>query len=203
MKGIILLNGEPYLGEIDQADSYVICADGAYNWAKNRVKIDESVGDLDSVEGEIQPAPSVVYSSEKDQTDGEIALERMLVLRAEGRIDRVEIYGGGGGREDHFLGNLHLLYRCATSGLPCTLYTNKSMLFAFEKGVMLTGLKGITLSLLPLGGAVEIEKTTGLKYSADGLTMEYGSCRGISNEMIDDVAEIVLKSGVALCIVNG
>ena len=203
MKGIILLNGEPYLGEIDQTDSHVICADGAYNWAKDRIKIDETVGDLDSVIGEIQPAPSVVYSSEKDQTDGEIALERMLALRAQGEIDRVEIYGGGGGREDHFLGNLHLLYRFAKSGLPCTFYTNKSMLFAFEKGVTLTGLKGVTMSLLPLGGVVEIEKTTGLKYCADDVTLTYGSCRGISNEILEDRAEIVLKSGVALCIVNG
>jgi thiamine pyrophosphokinase len=203
MKGIILLNGEPYLGEIDQTDSHVICADGAYNWAKDRIKIDETVGDLDSVIGEIQPLPSVVYPSEKDQTDGEIALERMLALRAEHKIDRVEIYGGGRGSEDHFLGTLHLLYRFAKSGLPCTLYTNTSMLFAFEKGVTLTGLKGVTMSLLPLGGVVEIEKTTGLKYCADDVTLTYGSCRGISNEILEDRAEIYLKNGVALCIVNG
>jgi thiamine pyrophosphokinase len=202
MKGIILLNGEPYLGEIDQTDSHVICADGAYNWAKDRIKIDETVGDLDSVIGEIQPLPSVVYPSEKDQTDGEIAIERMLALRAEHKIDRVEIYGGGGGREDHFLGNLHLLYRCAKQGLPCTMYTNNSMLFAFLGGITLTGLKGETLSLLPLGGDVEIESTSGLKYSADGLTLGYGSCRGISNVVVDDKAEIVINSGVALCIVN-
>ena len=202
MKGIIILNGEPYVGKIDEKDSYVVCADGGYNWAKNIVKIDETVGDMDSAFGEIHPAPSAVYPQEKDQTDGELALEKMLFLKAENKIDRVEIYGGGGGREDHFLGNLHLLYRCAKQGLPCTMYTNNSILFAFLSGVTLTGLKGETLSLLPLGGDVEIENTSGLKYSADGLTLGYGSCRGISNVVVSDKAEIVIKSGVALCIVN-
>lgn len=202
MKGILLLNGEPYLHEIDTQNAYVLCADGGYNWAKGKIKIDETVGDMDSVLGEIDPAPNVVYPKEKDQTDGELALERMLVLRAEGKIDRVEIYGGGGGREDHFLGNIHLLYRFAKSGLPCTLYTNKSMLFAFEKGITLTGLSGVTLSLLPLGSDVGILKTSGLKYSADGLTLSYGSCRGVSNEITAESAEIVLKSGVLLCVIN-
>lgn len=202
MKGIILLNGEPFLKNIDQTDSYVVCADGGYNWAKGKIKIDETVGDMDSVLGEVDPAPSVVYPKEKDQTDGELALERMLVLHAEGKIDRVEIYGGDGKREDHFLGNLHLLYRFAKAGLPCTMYTNHSRLIAFEEGVTLTGMKGETISLLPLGSAVEIQKTTGLKYGADNLTLAYGSCRGISNVAIDESVEITLKKGLLLCIVN-
>lgn len=202
MKAIILLNGDPYLGEIDTQNAYVICADGGYNWAKNKLKIDETVGDLDSAVGEIYPVPTLVYPSEKDQTDGEIAVERVLEIAKDKQIESVEIYGGGGGREDHFLGNIHLLYRLAKRGLPCTMYTNNSMLFAFAGGVTLTGLKGVTLSLLPLGGDVQVAKTTGLQYAANCLTLRYGSCRGISNVIIEEKAEIYLTSGVALCIVN-
>ena len=44
MKAIILLNGEPYRGEIDAASARVWCCDGAYDWAKGRVRIDENLG---------------------------------------------------------------------------------------------------------------------------------------------------------------
>ncbi len=202
MKGIIILNGEPYLGEIDGENAYVLCVDGGYNWAKDRLKIDENIGDFDSVKTAPTPAPKEVYPCEKDKTDGELAIERILQLFAEGKIDSVDIYGAGGGREDHFLGNVHLLYRMAQAGLPCVAYTNQSMLFAFAQGVTLTGLNGVTVSLLPLGGDAEIEKTQGFYYPADGVVLRYGSCRGVSNVIVSDRAEIIVKFGIALCVVN-
>lgn len=42
MKGIILLNGDRYGGEIDACGALVYCCDGAYKWAKNRVRIDKN-----------------------------------------------------------------------------------------------------------------------------------------------------------------
>ena len=33
MRGVILLNGEPYLGAIDCENALVYCCDGAYKWA--------------------------------------------------------------------------------------------------------------------------------------------------------------------------
>ena len=49
MKAVILLNGEPYRGEIDASAARVWCCDGAYEWAKDRVRIDENLGDYDSL----------------------------------------------------------------------------------------------------------------------------------------------------------
>ena len=105
MKGILLLNGEPYDGEIDDTSAVVVCCDGAYEWAKNKVRIDKNVGDFDSLKYIPTPAPEEIYPAEKDYTDGEIALKKLIALG----VDEIEIYGGGGGREDHFLGNLQLL----------------------------------------------------------------------------------------------
>ena len=48
MKAIILLNGEPYRGAIAEG-AYVYCCDGAYKWAKDKVRIDENLGDYDSL----------------------------------------------------------------------------------------------------------------------------------------------------------
>ena len=48
MKGIILLNGEPYPYAIDAGNALVYCCDGAYKWAKSKVRIDKNIGDFDS-----------------------------------------------------------------------------------------------------------------------------------------------------------
>ena len=40
MKAIILLNGEPYRGKIEDEGAVVYCCDGAFDWAKGRVRID-------------------------------------------------------------------------------------------------------------------------------------------------------------------
>ena len=71
MKGVILLNGEPYKGEIDDTNALVFCADGAYNWAKGRVRIDENLGDFDSAAEIPFPRPAEIFPSEKNETDGE------------------------------------------------------------------------------------------------------------------------------------
>ena len=94
------MNGEPYRGEIDARDALVYCADGAYDWAKGKVKIDENLGDFDSAREMPVPPPKEIFPEQKNETDGEIALERMLSVAKEKAISEIEIYGGGGGRED-------------------------------------------------------------------------------------------------------
>lgn len=83
MKAIILLNGEPFRGEIDTSGAYVYCCDGAYSWANGRVKIDETLGDFDSLNELPDPPPQEVYPSEKNMTDGEIALFRAIEAGAQ------------------------------------------------------------------------------------------------------------------------
>ena len=110
MRGIILLNGEPWQGEIEDGNAFVVCCDGALRWAKGRVRIDVTAGDFDSL-GYV-PQGAQVFPVEKDSTDGEIALQ-MLLSRGCRQID---IYGGGGGREDHLFGNLQLLVAAHRAG---------------------------------------------------------------------------------------
>lgn len=202
MKGIILLNGEPYNRKIDDSDAYVICADGAYNWANGRVRIDENLGDFDSANEIPLPYPTEIFPSQKDMTDGEIALGKMISLFRAGKLDRVEIYGGGGGREDHFIGNLHLLYRAYREGLFCEMFTEYAVLSVRSGRFLLKGIKRKTVSLLPFGGSAHILYNKGLFYPTDDLTLVYGSCRGISNVGTSENAEIDCDGGVLLVAVN-
>lgn len=97
MRGVLLLNGEPYTGKIDAENAFVVCCDGAYEWAKDKVEIDENVGDFDSLPYMPAPPPAKVYPSQKNHTDGEIGLARLLEIGCK----EIAVYGGGGGREDH------------------------------------------------------------------------------------------------------
>ncbi len=196
MKGIILLNGEPYAGEINADGALVYCCDGAYNWAKGKVRIDKNIGDFDSLSEVPYPVPEEIYPSEKNFTDSEIALIKLL----ETGIGVIEIYGGGGGREDHFLGNLHLLYRAHASGAKCRMINGKSVLFPASGKIMLGEFCGKTLSVLPFGGSLHIIESAGLKYSYPDV-ISYGECRGISN-ICESGSAYVEVEGTALVIIN-
>ncbi|MCM1438641.1 MAG: thiamine diphosphokinase [Roseburia sp.] len=198
MKGILLLNGLPYTGEIDCGNAYVVCCDGAYKWARGRVKIDENVGDFDSLDCIPQPPPEKVYPAEKDFTDGEIALFRLI---GKG-VDKIEIYGGGGGREDHFLGNLHLLYAAHSRNIRAEMIGESSRIFAAGGRIELNGICGKTFSLLPFGGSVHIMGSTGCKYAYPE-KIGYGECRGISNIAVSNAASVEIgENDCALIIIN-
>ena len=190
MKGIVLLNGEPYRGKIDAENAFVVCCDGALRWAKNKVRIDVAAGDFDSL-GYV-PEGAAVYPSEKNYTDGEIALGMLL---SKGIRD-IAIYGGGGGREDHLFGNLQLLVAAHRRGALAVLRTNYTDVYCAEGEISWRGKRGKTLSLAPVGESAHIMESEGLKYPLCDLTLAAGSCRGISNVIEKDEARIVCDGGV-------
>ena len=196
MRGILLLNGDAYEGEIDAKEALVYCCDGAYSWAKNKVKIDKNIGDFDSLKETPYPPPEELFPAEKDCTDGEIAIKKLI----EAGADKIEIYGGGGGREDHFLGNLQLLYLGHMSGVICEMVTKNSLIFPADKSIFLGKFKGKTFSVLPFGGSSHIISYKGVKYPYPNKLI-YGSCRGISNIVTEDDSYLQVE-GLVLIIVN-
>lgn len=196
MKGILLLNGQPYRGAIDADGAVVYCCDGAYEWAHGSVRIDKNVGDFDSLSYLPDPPPEEIYPAEKDFTDGEIALRKMLSAG----VTDVEIYGGGGGREDHFLGNLQLLYYCASRGVTARMVNDNSLLFAATGKIALGKFRGCTFSVLPFGERLHIIESGGCKYAYPDF-ISLGECRGVSNVVQGDDAFVAVE-GCALVIIN-
>ena len=197
-RGVLLLNGSPYTGKIEAEGAAVYCCDGAYSWARGRVRIDKNVGDFDSLGYIPDPLPEEVCPGEKDSTDGEIALCKML---ADG-IDDITIYGGFGGRSDHFLGNLHLLYRAHAGGARIKMASEDCVIFPASGRVRLDNLSGKTLSVFPFSSAVHIMESRGLKYPYPP-ELRYGECRGVSNIVTERRAYIDVAEGeTVLVIVN-
>ncbi len=184
-----MLNGEPYGEDIDTEGAFVVCCDGALRWAEGKVRIDVKAGDFDSL-GYI-PEGADVYPSEKNNTDGEIALE-MLLKRGCGVID---IYGGGGGREDHLFGNLQLLYAAHRNGAKAAMHTRYTDISCDAGEIVWSGKAGKTLSLAPVGERAHIVYSEGLQYPLRDLTLTAGSCRGVSNVIRSDAARIFCDEG--------
>lgn len=163
------------------------------------------IGDMDSVDRHLlekyRHIPLIEYASEKNETDTELALSWCI---NQGSYDEIIILNDLQGRFDHCLGLLqNLLYlKKQAPKLSARLESQSQVLFFLDKTTLLQGKKGATLSLIAQGGMAEIESYKGLKYSLQGLKLYPHLSRGISNEITQDEAEIVVKSGDILAILT-
>lgn len=191
MKGTLFLNGEPPKNPIPVGVK--VCCDGAYSYLKKlNISPDVILGDFDSLKKVVEGA--IVYPKEKDLTDGEIGVDYLI----EKGCDEIVIYGGGGKREDHFLGNLHLLLKCLFKGVKAKMITEYAELFVCNGKARFDAIVGQTISLVPFYGLVHIINGSGLKYPVINVDLPYGSTLGISNVAKANTVEFEVDSGVLL-----
>jgi thiamine pyrophosphokinase len=165
-------------------------------------RVDVVVGDLDSadpaaIDAAVARGASIVRHPEaKDATDLALALE---VARDEG-CARVVVVGGHGGRLDHFVANLLLLASPVLGGVDIEARVGDARVFVVRTRSELAGRPGDLCSLLPIGGPAIGVRTENLRYPLHGETLEPGSTRGVSNELLTSSASVALDSGVLLAI---
>lgn len=197
MKGIIVLNGEKYSGEIDTADSYVLAVDGGYAFCAERgIKVDGSVGDFDSLP--FIPENAVVYPEEKNLTDGEIAVRKMEELG----IKNVEIYCGGGKRDDHYLGNLGLLLLAESLGITAVFITDYTKIRVIDGTYSFNEKIGTTVSVIPSGKGVIYTAVEGLKYPANELYLKPFDNRAVSNVTTENRVTVYVNGKAFLIVVK-
>lgn len=189
MEGIILLNGEPYGGEIPKDGALTVCCDAALNWSAGKIRADVLLGDFDTL-GYV-PEGALRYPARKDFTDGELALRYLLGKGCAW----IRIYGAGGGRDDHLFCNIGLLYEARRHGADAVLYTNYTVVRCVSGEYVWTGRKGTTVSLLPVGKSARVRESSGLRYPLAPLTLRAGSTLGLSNVIEEDEARIVCDRG--------
>lgn len=188
LKVAILLNA-PSLS-IEIKEKHIICADGGFKLLQNRIP-DAIVGDFDSLDYIPKGIPIIKHPSEKNYTDGELALRYAV----ESGYNNIVLYGGIGGRLDHVLGNIALLKLADTLGATAVIREKDLTLHYSSKDFTLKTKKGETVSILPYGGKAIVEYSEGLYYPLIDLTLLPDDTRGISNIALGDTARIRLKSG--------
>ena len=203
---LVFAGGDPpppeLLDDVDRS-AFVIAADSGLDHALALgFTADVVVGDLDSVTpgalarardagADVEPHPA-----EKDETDLELALRRAVALG----VQRVTVIGGGGGRHDHLLANALVLAHDDYAGLDVEALVGTARLTVIRTHAQLHGAPASFLSLLPLGGPACGIRTDGLRYPLHDEELAPGTTRGVSNEFVDSLATVSLRTGVLLAV---
>ncbi|MEF9954021.1 MAG: thiamine diphosphokinase [Clostridium sp.] len=184
----------------------IIAVDSGLEHLRNlQIVPNQIVGDLDSVNPEIlkeyRNDPDIhmeIHKPEKDETDTELAF---LTAERYG-CDVVDLLGALGGRMDHEISNLQIMYQFYKRGMHIFIYDerNKIYLLGDRKSFFRAELYGKYISFMPLTEVVEEVTLTGFKYPLNKRKILLGSSLCISNELICDSAEMNLKKGVLICI---
>jgi thiamine pyrophosphokinase len=209
VKVALVLNGdEPAPDDLKLLDACeaVVCADGA---AQVLLKSDRPptfiVGDMDSLApdaykwADALDIPIETHKTDKDQTDGELALERALALGATSML----ILGGHGGRSAMFLANLKLLRTCHDKGLDASMVGHGESVRYLNAGNehIWTGRAGATLNILAVDGPAKVT-LEGTAYDGKELELAQTTVRGVSNRIVSDAARLRVHSGTILAIVE-
>jgi len=161
------------------------------------------IGDFDSLSADeladLRTHGAVIqrHPAHKDETD----LELTLLEAVKQGADPIRVIGGIGDRLDQTFGNVYLMALPAVRGVDVRLVSGKQTAWLAYPGVVtVAGQHGDTLSLLPVGGAVDGLVTDGLEYPLNGEALDFGPARGVSNVLLHDAAHIRFASGVLLLI---
>lgn len=141
------------------------------------------------------------YQPEKNWTDLELAFNYLLTRE----YGEALVFGALGGRLDHTIANLSLLYNVKRSGIELTLIGAEqavTMLGDQEKIRIYPWVQG-HFSLLPYPSGVYGVNITEAKYPLENATLELGSTRGVHNEFLANPVEVEIGSGSVLVIVEG
>jgi thiamine pyrophosphokinase len=204
---LIFANGE--LPDLEAArkllapDDLVLCADGGSRHTRALgLTPDALIGDLDSITeadlSRIADSKTAVVRMprDKDETDLELALNYAL----ERDPAFIVIVGALGGRLDHTLGNIALLADPRLIRRRCSLDDGVERVVLCRARTEVHGAPGDLVSLVPWGGPAEGVRTDGLRWALRGETLLPERSRGISNEMLGDVARVFVEYGSVLVI---
>lgn len=174
---------------------FIICADRGYRHCVALGLVpDVLLGDFDSLD---IPLPDGIerhtYPSEKDETDLQLAIDYAINKGFK------EIYciGVFGGRCDHFLGNIGLMKWARDRGASLTFEDSDTYMFLLSGEVTLSKRENHYLSLIPFFEDATVT-LKGTKYPAENVTFRVGDTLGLSNEIMEDAAQISIQKGSAL-----
>ncbi len=230
MKAAIFANGEinnyEKTKEYLKNAELIICADGGLRHVDRLQLIPDFVlGDFDSVDPSLlqkyrefkKPVPPktassqedtlfsrlvtshvefITFPTDKDYTDLELA----LVHAAKAGVREALIFGGMGGRPDHFFANALALITAKEQGIKAALVGDQAIIELGEGKFEKKSKPGATVSLIPISPVVEGVTTHGLKYPLKNESLRLGEARGVSNVTNGDSFYITIKKGQLLII---
>lgn len=195
MRAVVFANGErpsaAVVADVVHGASLVVAADGGAAAALAAgVTPDVVIGDLDSVGSARDGLPrgAVIRDADPDRTDLQKALDLCL---ARGVREAV-VVGAGGGRADHALANLSLLFMYR-GRLAVSFVDEQFVVSAVDRASTCAGPPGTVVSLVAIGECRGVT-TNGLRWDLREATLRF-SPLGVHNEIARSPAEVSVRSG--------
>lgn len=202
----VFLNGEfsknlEFYKSLNIEKENLFCADGGVKKARELNIIPKEVwGDFDSLDEkdmewlEENKVKLVKFEKEKDFTDGELLLEYL----SSQEYEKIYILGGVGGRIDHMLTNINLLFK-----YPNLIFKEENEeFFRIFSGDILENLQGKTVSFIPFSDEVKDLTLIGFKYPLKNHILKRGDSTCISNIIFERKGKILFSSGKLICSIN-
>ncbi len=194
--------------EVALTRGFVVAVDGALQlFQRFGLRPHLILGDFDSVTHEVledfAEIEKVSYSTDKDQTDGELAL-RYLLDRG---YDKLDIFGAIDTEfeTDQMLANIFALSianeysRASGVRVAARLVDHIQHIYLLEnESLSLSGQAGHLLSIVPISQQVTLS-VSGVKWPLQEATIEFGSSRPLRNEFAGEKTTL-LVSGTAVVI---
>ena len=202
MKALLFINGEPpkNIPEISQYD-LIACTDGAIHYLKEKKfpleKLDFISGDFDSYkQSETELSAKLIHTPDQNKTDFHKALE---IIIEEGIYD-VDVYGGSGGEQDHYLGNLTVAYLFRNK-IKITFYDEYSRYFFIPEEFEIRNILGKMISLVPYPFAENVV-TKGLNWPLFGEELSMTGRIGTRNFAVEDTFTCTYTKGAILVFIG-
>lgn len=201
---VLFLNGliedDVFVKKNLKKDDYIIAVDGGLNHIL-RLEIipDLILGDFDSsdyqealqLRGKIKK-----YNSDKSITDGEIAINYVI----EKEFSEAIIFGALGNRIDHMLSNIYMLEKLSDAGINGSIKDNNNEIRFLKDSIVLSKGKYKYFSVIPITSQITGLSIKNARYELHDAVLNRVESVGISNEFLNEIVELTLKTGKALII---
>ena len=200
---LLFINGTPPKN-LPNTEGYAIiaCTDGAFHYLKEKnfplAQLDFISGDFDSHSGidENIYHEKFIFTPDQNFTDFQKALD---ILKNKD-VKKVDVYGGSGGEQDHFLGNLHVAFLFKDL-MEITFYDEFSSYFFIPKDFEINNVEGKMISLLPFP-KVENLVTDGLNWELKNEDLQITKRIGTRNFATKSTVKISYSDGDLLVFIG-
>lgn len=189
-----------------QEDDYIICADGGYTHAHlEGIKPNVIIGDFDSMNCDpVGFVPGhdcevIRLSAEKDDTDTMICLKYGI----EHGYENFFILGGLGGRLDHTIANLQTMSYAIDYQKSIWFLDGKNRTTLRNPGnLTIHKIEGSKISLFTFTDFCDGVCISGVRYPLENCYLTNSFPLGVSNEFLEEAANISHSSGKLLIILS-
>lgn len=187
-------------------DIWIGADEGAIHIINEGISLHTAIGDFDSITEEdlerlySETSNVQVYPEEKDKTDLELAVLEAIKLQP----TSILFFGVTGGRIDHTLTNVQLLYLLIKKDIKATIIDTLNVIELYQAGeyTIMNDRAYPYVSFIPMSESVHGLTLHGFYYSIKNKSIHWGSTLCLSNKLLlkkgtfsfDDGILILIKS---------